>query len=97
MVLVKAPKILFTPNPPDQLDIRMPAAPAFSNAKGRERLSNPVLEIRRFQSLAAFSFSATIFSYSAGVAYSFQLYSGLPDGCNMEIKTNFPFTWGSHF
>src|SRR5690606_29706853 len=93
--LVLALKILLTPNPPDQLDIKIPAAPASSRALGKENRSSPVLARRSAQALVAASFSAFIFSKDSGVAYSFQLYSGRPVGWCMEIITNLPLTWGS--
>src|SRR5690606_36087749 len=85
-----------TPKPFDQLDITIPAAPAFSSADGSVRELYPVLLMRLRHSAFFSCLSFFIFSSDSFVAYSSQLYSGRPVGCGIEIITNFPFTCGSH-
>ncbi|COZ14417.1 Uncharacterised protein [Mycobacterium tuberculosis] len=74
----------------------MPTAPASSNTVGIEYGANPVALILLFQAAERESLFLFIFSMDSGVPYSFQLASGRPVGCGIEIMTYLPFTCGNH-
>src|ERR1700743_2492643 len=95
-ILVLASNILSTPQPFDQLLIRMPTAPAFSSATGKVLLVFPVLRIRSAHAFVRALLSAVSLSNVSFNANSFRLSSGLPVGWHMDIITNFPLTLGNH-
>ncbi|MNY68450.1 hypothetical protein D3C86_2062150 [compost metagenome] len=71
--VVFAPKILFTPNPEDQLLVTTPSAPALSKARANAFKFNPVLLILERQASVCLVLLLFIFSKDSGVANSCQL------------------------
>src|SRR5690625_4633530 len=56
----------------------------------------PVFDMFSRQAFSIAARSLFIFSKLSGVAYSSQVASGLPVGCNMDAITSLPFTLGNH-
>src|SRR5215216_5713496 len=89
---VFATKILLTPQPNDQVLVRMPAAPAASSLAFR---LSPARETRCCQARRVESRPARNRSTVEGRASSVHFSSGRQVGSGMDVITNFPRACGS--
>ncbi len=97
IVLVRAPKMRSTPQPPVHVLRNAPSAPACSRESGRSRTVTPAA--RRLLANVESAAARAVFmsEYSAGVAFTAHVVSGRQVGCPTETSTNLPFTVARKF